>query len=82
MAHVQCSIALNQSNFPLFPQRKEKLQKNWWIYDEFRNIVPDELHLFEQLRQRIKDFDSIQHKPTKHVDVNNISLIKYKCNGK
>ena len=81
MAHVQCSIELNESNFPLFPQRKEKLQKNWWIYDEFRNIVPDELHLFEQLRQRIKDFGRIQHKP-KLADVNNISFIKYKCNGK
>ena len=53
MTHPQYLIALNQGYFPTVPSSPRKTVR---APSEIKNIIPDELHLFEQTH-RIKDID-------------------------
>ena len=73
MTHHQCLIVLNQVCFLLFHLQGKPIIS----HDEIRNLIPDELHLFDQ-KDKIEDIDNIQHK-LRPADSNNISFIRHKC---
>ena len=72
VTYFQCLTTLNKDYFPLFHQHQKKAAR---AHRCIRNIIPDELHLFEQ-NDRIKDIDNIQHK-LEPADITNIGFIMF-----
>ena len=70
-------FCIKSSLLPIVPSAPRKMVR---APIEIINVIPDELHLFEQ-KDRIEDIDNIPQK-LKPGDVNNISFIVYKCNEK